>query len=154
MRKLWWTTTLCVSAAALAAGCDSGDSRTAGQKLDSAVATAEQAAQQVKQNAKQSVDEVKAAARDASRASQDGSSQIGQSISDAAITASINADIAKDPDLSALRINVDTKAGQVALYGAAPSEEARQRAGRIALAVKGATGVDNRLAVETAQAKK
>jgi len=153
MSKPVWM--VCAAAALVAlAGCDSNDNRTVGQKLDSAVSSAEQAAQQVKQNAKQSVDEVKAAARDASQASQDGSSQIGQSISDGAITASINADIAKDPDLSALRINVDTKAGHVSLYGAAPSEEARQRAERIAMAVKGVNGVDNKLAVEAVQAKR
>jgi len=145
--------TLCAAAAVLA-GCDANDPRTAGQKLDAAVANAEQAAQQVKQNAKQSVDEVKAAARDASQASQDGTSQVGQSLGDAAITASIKADLAKDPDLSALRINVDTRAGQVALYGSAPSEEARQRAGRIAMAVKGVGHVDNKLAVESTQASR
>lgn len=149
MSKLLWT--LCVTApiVALSAGCDSNDHRTVGQKLDSAVSSAEQAADQVRQNAKQSVAEVKAAARDASQASQDGSSQIGRSIADGAITASIKADIAKDPDLSALRVNVDTHEGQVALYGSAPSEEARQRAERIALAVKGVSGVDNKLAIET-----
>lgn len=145
--------TLCAAAAVLA-GCDANDPRTVGQKLDSAVANAEQAAQQVKQNAKQSMDDVKAAARDASQASQDGTSQVGQSLGDAAITASIKADLAKDPDLSALRINVDTRAGQVALYGSAPSEEARQRAGRIAMAVKGVGQVDNKLAVESTQARR
>jgi hyperosmotically inducible protein len=153
MSKLLWT--LCVTAPiiALTAGCDSSDHRTVGQKLDSAVSTAEQTADQVKQNAKQSVADVKAAARDASQASQDGTSQIGQSIADGAITASIKADIAKDPDLSALRVNVDTHDGKVALYGSAPSEDARQRAERIAMAVKGVSVVDNKLAIETAQVK-
>jgi hypothetical protein len=56
-------------------------------------------------------------------------------------------------DLSALRVNVDTHDGKVALYGSAPSEDARQRAERIAMAVKGVSGVDNKLAIETAQVK-
>ena len=151
MSKLLFT--LCASTV-LMAGCDTSDNRTVGQKLDSAVSSAEQAAHEVKQNAKQSVDDVKAAANDASKASQDGTAQIGQSIADGAITASIKADIAKDPDLSALRVNVDTRDGKVALYGAAPSEEARQRAERIAMAVKGVSAVDNKLALESTQAKR
>ena len=68
-------------------------------------------------------------------------------MADAAITASVNADLAKDPDLSALKINVDTANGHVTLRGSAPSDDAKQRATKLASNVKGVTSVDNELAV-------
>jgi hyperosmotically inducible periplasmic protein len=69
-------------------------------------------------------------------------------ISDAAITTSINADLIKDPDLSVMKIDVDTKLGAVVLNGLAPNEAARQRAEKIAGAVKGVTKVQNNLTVK------
>ncbi|MBI3369988.1 MAG: BON domain-containing protein, partial [Burkholderiales bacterium] len=49
--------------------------------------------------------------------------------------------------LSALRIDVDTNNGNVRLSGVAPSVTARERASRLAAAVKGVNSVDNRLEV-------
>jgi hyperosmotically inducible periplasmic protein len=69
-------------------------------------------------------------------------------VADAAITASVNADLAKDNDLSALRIDVDTHNGHVTLKGTAPSEAAKERAARMAGQVKGVTSVDNQLIVQ------
>ncbi len=69
-------------------------------------------------------------------------------ISDAAITTSINADLIKDPELSVLKIDVDTKMGAVVLNGLTPNEVARQRAEKIASAVKGVTKVQNNLTVK------
>ena len=65
------------------------------------------------------------------------------------ITASVAAGLIKDPDLSALKIDIDTKKGVVSLYGPAPSEAARMRATDIAKAVKGVSSVDNKLTVKT-----
>jgi hyperosmotically inducible periplasmic protein len=79
------------------------------------------------------------------------SQELAEKVGDAAITASIKAGIAKDPELSALRVNVDTHDGKVALYGSAPNEAARQRAQAIAQNEKGVTAVENKLAVETKQ---
>jgi len=71
----------------------------------------------------------------------------GDKASDASITASVKAGLAKDPNLSALRIDVDTHDGKVSLTGSAPSEEARRRAQQIAQAADGVSAVDNRLTV-------
>lgn len=72
----------------------------------------------------------------------------GEAISDAAISTSINADLIKDPELSVLKIDVDTKLGVVVLNGLTPNETARQRAEKIAGAVKGVTKVQNNLTVK------
>jgi osmotically-inducible protein OsmY len=80
---------------------------------------------------------------------QEKSKELAEKVGDAAITASIKAGIAKDPELSVMRINVDTNDGKVSLYGSAPNEAARQRAQSIAQNEKGVTAVDNKLAVET-----
>lgn len=71
-------------------------------------------------------------------------------LGDAAITASIKADYLKDPDLSVLRINVDTDGGVVTLNGTADNAAARQRAERIAGAIKGVREVRNHLTVKRA----
>lgn len=71
-------------------------------------------------------------------------------VSDAAITASIKTDFLKDPDLSVLKIDVDTKAGVVTLNGLAADEPARQRAEKMANAVKGVREVRNFLVVKRA----
>ena len=125
------TLTLCALSAAVLAlsGCNRNDGTTAGQKLDSAVARTEQGA------------------ADASRAIKNKTADVAQAVNDATITAAVNADLAKDPDLSALRINVDTHDGRVTLNGTAPSEEAKQRAEKLALGEKGVVGVDNKLTI-------
>ena len=69
-------------------------------------------------------------------------------LSDGAITASIKADYLKDPDLSVLKIDVDTNAGVVTLNGSAENDAARQRAEKIASAIKGVREVRNNLAVK------
>ncbi|RST54326.1 BON domain-containing protein [Variovorax sp. MHTC-1] len=66
---------------------------------------------------------------------------------DAAITASVTAALARDPELSARRIDVRTNAGAVQLAGPAPNTEAKARAETIARGVKGVSSVDNRLEV-------
>ena len=80
-----------------------------------------------------------------------GWSATGDAVGDAAITASIKSDLAKDPSLSALRIDVDTSNGRVKLNGTAPSEAARERATQIAMGVKGVQSVDNLLTIEAKQ---
>lgn len=71
-------------------------------------------------------------------------------LSDAAITASIKTDILKDPDLSVLKIEVDTHDGVVTLNGLAADDAARTRAEKIAEATKGVREVHNHLAVKQA----
>ena len=71
-------------------------------------------------------------------------------VSDAAITASVKTDLLKDPDLSVLKIDVDTKGGVVTLNGLASDEPSRQRAEKMASAVKGVKEVRNFLVVKRA----
>jgi osmotically-inducible protein OsmY len=74
----------------------------------------------------------------------------GSKVNDAAITASIKTDFLKDPDLSVLKIDVDTRGGVVTLNGLAADEPARQRAEKMASAVKGVKEVRNFLVVKRA----
>ena len=122
------TLSLPIAAAALAAlaavtGCDRRDERTAGQKIDAGIA-------QVERSAERAGAEVKG------------------TVADAAITASVNAQLARDSELSALKIDVDTSDGRVALRGSAPNRDARDRATRLASGVDGVKSVDNQLIVK------
>jgi len=76
------------------------------------------------------------------------SSDTGRTLSDAAITASIKTDYLKDPDLSVLKIDVDTKDGVVVLNGMANTPDGKQRAEKIASAIKGVKEVRNHLTVK------
>lgn len=154
---------LIAAAAALAlTACGRNDERTAGEKLDATVAKSEQAAADAGKAIQKEAAEVKAeagAAADragqavahatdkAGNAVEKMADKVGDKVSDAGITASVNAELAKDPSLSALRINVDTVDGKVSLRGTAPSSLARDRATTLAKAVKGVSSVDNQLDV-------
>lgn len=73
----------------------------------------------------------------------------GKAIDDTAITAAVKAGILAEPGLKVLKIDVDTKDGQVMLTGSADSAENVQRATQIATAIQGVKSVDNRLAVSS-----
>lgn len=115
----------------LAACGNKTDDRTAGQKVDAAVAKTGQAA-----------DQAKAKAADAG-------ATVADKIDDATITASVSAGLAKDSELSAVKIDVDTKGGTVMLNGPAPTAAAKARAEEIAKGVKGVSSVQNKLEVKT-----
>jgi hyperosmotically inducible periplasmic protein len=83
-------------------------------------------------------------AKDSASATAD---RIGDTLADAGITTAVKAELAKDPDLSALAINVDTAAGRVLLKGKAPSQAASDRATQLAAKVDGVRAVDNNLVV-------
>ena len=134
--------------------CESADStKTVGQKLDSAVSKTEQAATDVKDATKASIESATAALREgatqAKVAAQSATDGMSFDAQDASITASVAAGLVKDPDLSAIKIDIDTKKGVVSLYGPAPSQAALERATVIAKAVKGVLAVDNKLTVKT-----
>lgn len=93
-----------------------------------------------KDAARQTAGELKSAATDAA-------DQATNKVADALITTSVNAELAKDPSLSALHINVDTDSGRVALKGTAPDQASRERATQLASSVKGVVSVDNQLTV-------
>lgn len=139
MKILAWSTSVALGLVLTA--CDSGhDGRSVGQKVDQAIASANDAASQVKQTARRGLEQAAQATKETSR-------EVANKADDAAITAAVKAGIAKDDQLSALHVDVDTENGHVSLSGTAPSQAAKQRAQAIAMAEKGVTGVDNRLTV-------
>jgi len=157
-----WLAVLVAGAALTLAACDKSDNRTAGEKLDSAVAKTEQAAEtaaaktgEAVKDAKAKVDasgttsEVKEGMANAKEAVKDAGAAVSATVDDAAITASVSAGLAKDPDLSAIKINVDTKGGAVSLKGPAPTAAAKARAEEIAKGVQGVTSVSNELEVKS-----
>jgi hyperosmotically inducible protein len=73
---------------------------------------------------------------------------VADKVDDATITTKVNAALAADKDLSAIKIDVDTKNGVVTLTGPAPSADARKRATDVAKGVKGVSSVNNQLAVK------
>ena len=168
---------LAVSALALGlAACGKTEEPTVGQRLDSAVEKTEQAdleplvgdevgAEQIAdvveawtgiptgrllqgEAAMQSAEtKMEKGAASAEATAKQAADTAKGAIDDASITAQVNAGLAKDPDLSALKINVDTVNGKVTLNGPAPSTVARDRAETIAKAVSGVTSVNNQLVV-------
>ena len=128
------------------------DGQTAGQKLDSAVASTEQAAAEAKAKAEASMAKAGDAMKDATQKAEASGAKTASSMAgkadDAAITASVAAELAKDADLSAIKIDVDTKDGNVTLYGPAPTAAARDKATTLAKSIKGVASVSNKLTVK------
>ena len=113
---------------------------TTGEKVDAAINTMEKKADAVGAEVKHGMETAKDSAAKAMDTAAD-------KARDAAITTQINADLARDPELSALKIDVDTVAGKVVLKGTAPNDAARDRAASSAQAVNGVVSVDNQLRV-------
>ncbi len=164
---------LIAAAAALAMGlaaCNKNDERTAGQQVDSAIAKTDAAAEEAKAKAEAAARDAKVATQDAAADVKDAAQRAGEDIragasdlaasasaaaadvkeavSDTAITASVKTSLAKDPDLSALQINVDTQNGAVTLQGTAPTEAAKERAASLVREVNGTKSVTNLLKVQ------
>jgi osmotically-inducible protein OsmY len=118
------------------------DDRTAGQKLDSAVAKTEQSADNAAARTEN-------AANRAADKMENAANKMGSKAEDVAVTAKVNAALAGDARLSALKINVDTVDGRVSLHGFAPDADSRARATELAKAVEGVKDVDNQLQVGT-----
>ena len=136
-------TTLFAAAAAtvLIAACgDKVDDTTVGQQVDNSVATVQSAATEMKNDAQVAANDMQAAGAKAA-------DNVAESATDMAITAKVNAALAADDKLSALKIDVDTEAGNVELTGTAPDEASRERATTLAAAVDGVVTVENRLTV-------
>ncbi|HEX4331898.1 MAG TPA: BON domain-containing protein [Usitatibacter sp.] len=161
-------------AATLLTGCDRDADRTLGQKLDNAVARTQTKLAEVGHKTSEELavagDKTKVALENAgektrvavdnagnrveekadSGKARAGSEASSHGMSDTAITASIKTDYLKDPDLSVLKIDVDTQGGVVTLNGLAGDEAARSRAEKLAGAIKGVREVRNFLVVKRA----
>lgn len=141
-----------VIASLVLVGCDKpAESSTPGEVVDRTITQVEQKATEIKDQAAAGIekaeDRAKAATQDAREAGQRATDVVGNKVADAVITTEINAELAQDSRLSALKINVDTVEGKVSLSGSAPDAASKARATQLAEAVKGVTSVDNRLTI-------
>lgn len=75
-------------------------------------------------------------------------SRAGKAVSDAVITTKIKADLFKEPELSAMAINVDTDKGVVMLSGFVDSKADADKAVRLAKSVEGVTQVKSNIKVK------
>jgi len=89
--------------------------------------------------------QTQAAAETVDNKIQQAANAVERTAEEAAITAAIKADLVKDPELSALKIDVDTVGTVVTLNGTAPNATAADRAQKIAIAHSGVTEVRNNL---------
>jgi hyperosmotically inducible periplasmic protein len=117
--------------ASVLTACGQQDDRSAGQKLDSAVANVQQAGEDVQRGASKTLD------------------ASTQAVSDVTIMAKIKAALALDAQLSATKIEVDSVEGKVTLRGTAPDAQTVARATALAQAVEGVRAVDNQLVVSS-----
>jgi osmotically-inducible protein OsmY len=174
--NLFLRSTLAASVAVLAlAGCDRNDDRPIGQKIDSAIDRTQQkladaghkiqpkveaAAAKTQQALTTAGEKTQVALAGAGEKLEASVTPSGEAVnstsggarpmSDTAITASVKTDLLKDPDLSVLKIDVDTRGGVVTLNGLATDEAAKQRAEKMASAVKGVKEVRNFLVIKRA----
>lgn len=132
--------TAALAVAALAACNRPADERSAGERVDSAISKTERQAGEMKEDAK-------SAAANAGQTTERAANDVSNKVKDAAITTAVNAKLAQDKSLSAMKIDVDTVNGRVALRGTAPDPAARERATTLAQAVDGVVSVDNQLVV-------
>lgn len=162
---------IAVSAAALVLGlaaCDRGaDERTAATH-ESATAPTERAANSSRDDTRPARQETREAVRApasdhaamdraaqgtrAMGAAADTSREVAAAaatkVDDASITAKVNAALAADRELSAIRIDVDTREGVVTLSGPAPTASAKERAAEVAHKVKGVESVNNQVTIK------
>jgi hyperosmotically inducible protein len=83
----------------------------------------------------------------ASTSSGSSSSSAGQVTDDSAITAKVKSALLADPDISSLKINVDTTKGVVTLKGEIKTMALRKKVESIVRGVDGVKGVDNQLII-------
>lgn len=121
--------------------CDRGYQGAAGERTDPATARSTEESRDAAARARAAGESV----ADATRAMGAGAMD---KVDDATITTKVNAALAADKDLAAIKIDVDTKNGVVTLTGPAPSADARERATDLAKNVKGVSSVNNQLTVK------
>ena len=142
-RLLSLTTMGALIASLTLAGCNKAEQGDARNSANNTAGKVDNKARDVGKDAAVGLDKSKDAAANAT-------TTMGEKIDDAVITTSVKTELAKDSKLSALKINVDTSNGRVALKGTAPSSDAREHATTLAKNVKGVVSVDNQLKVDAA----
>lgn len=137
----WLPLSLALAGALTLTACDREPGEpTAGQKLDETIAKVDNATTEAKNDIKENTAEARADAKE-------GMNDAQATVQDATITAKVNAALAADDRLSAIKIDVDTKNGAVTLRGSAPDPVSVSRATELASAVEGVTSVNNELRV-------
>jgi len=132
------------------AGCDrSGPAESAGRQIDQSMEKMARKIDQATDRAKEQASRAGQAIDDAADRAKVQASRAGQVIDDAAITAAVKAGILAEPGLKVLKIDVDTKDGNVTLTGSADSSENVQKVTQVAHGVQGVKTVDNRVAVSS-----
>jgi hyperosmotically inducible protein len=71
----------------------------------------------------------------------------GEALDDTAITTKVKAAMAKDPEVAATRVSVETVKGEVRLSGFVASSAEKQRAEQLAMKTEGVKSVQNALVV-------
>ena len=84
----------------------------------------------------------------AASATERGMTKAGEAIGDAAITGKVKTALIADPDVKALKIDVDTKDHVVTLNGTADTQTNADKAVTIAKGIEGVKSVDNRLTIK------
>lgn len=128
--------------------CDRVDNPTVGERTESGATRTESAGAEAKQDAKDATASADASLDKAAQETRQLGAAAADKIDDATITTKVNASLAADKDLSAIKIDVDTQNGVVTLSGPAPSATARERASEIARSVKGVNSVNNQLTIK------
>jgi len=72
----------------------------------------------------------------------------GEYIDDSTITAKVKAALAKDPDVSAMQVNVETYKGVVQLSGFVNNKDVKHKAAQLARDVGGVRKVENNIVVK------
>ena len=153
----WRLRPLAASAAALAvaalAACTRPVDDTARERADPSVAKTERQPQGMQEDSRSpsaspgTTPSPGAAPNSGATPAQRATNDVSDKVKDAAITTAVNAKLAQDKTLSAMRIDVDTVDGKVSLRGTAPDPGTRERATTLASAVDGVVSVDNQLVV-------
>jgi osmotically-inducible protein OsmY len=150
-RYLMWASIGVMLPSMALVGCSPKDQADSKSNAKDAVAEVRQDAKEMAADASKGIEQAKqslsATAQEAKDAAKTASAKIGESVSDAVITTAVKTELAKDMELSALKINVATDNGRVTLNGTAPSKPAREHAMALASAVKGVVSVDNQVVV-------
>jgi len=123
----------------------------AGKKMESgadkAGAAMQDAGKKIEEGAGKMADKAGDAVRDAAAKAREGSGKVASVVDDSVITASVKADLLKDANLSAFKVDVSTNKGEVTLKGNVDTTAAKERASRLALGIEGVTKVNNELQV-------
>lgn len=154
MQRTWLAVSLAAVSLCVLAACDNdAGGRTAGQQLDSALARTEQAGAETVAKTRELAAEARAKleSTDIPERLKNAGETLSTNVTDSTITAKVSAGLARDPELSALKIDIDTKDGRLVMRGTAPSVAAKIRAEQIAKSTDGVVSVENMLELRPIQ---